>query len=439
MNILLCLKDDLLSDVLSLAIEGAFTVETKNASSESDAALLLKDGEKFDLLIVESDLADGPIFEATKTLEIPVIRISDPDGQLIPSDNPRVHLVVKPFELVGLIDLIRQTVKTKNESAEAFCKVSLFSLLASSEKFDFDLYIKLSEVKYVKLFAKNTIIEEEEQQKLLKKGVVYLYVRKEDFSIFLNEITSKLQKYFDKSKKKMPVSEAVDAISNAYEAILEGFSNAGATHQVQGLVKVTVDVALASIQKDPAIRDMLGTFSKRQTGFLSWHSTALCYVSCKLATLMDMDSQSVHFKLILASLLHDISIGNLEAFEMGGSNITRDNFMNDDEWNAFSRHPSEAAEIAKKMKDFPGDVDYIINQHHELPDGSGFPNQLNHTRINPISAVFIVAHDICQYLYVERSKFDLSSFLKKTKDKYNVGNFKKIRTMLEKLPPEQFF
>jgi response regulator RpfG family c-di-GMP phosphodiesterase len=67
----------------------------------------------------------------------------------------------------------------------------------------------------------------------------------------------------------------------------------------------------------------------------------------------------------------------------------------------------------------------IISQHHELPEGNGFPNALHHTRIAPLSALFIVAHDFL--FYFERTKnANLVTFAKEQEHRYTQGHFKKI-------------
>ena len=88
----------------------------------------------------------------------------------------------------------------------------------------------------------------------------------------------------------------------------------------------------------------------------------------------------------------------------------------------------------------PPDVDSIIAQHHERPDGSGFPRGLTHLRIGPLATVFIVAHDIVTYLFdndiaganVEKG-LDLDKFIEQKSKTYQMGTFKKVIAVVPKI------
>jgi response regulator RpfG family c-di-GMP phosphodiesterase len=146
---------------------------------------------------------------------------------------------------------------------------------------------------------------------------------------------------------------------------------------------------------------------------------------------MTWDSQNTHYKLALAGMLHDVALPNPDwaLFETEGDLSG----LSASELEEYRRHPLLAGEMASQLADFPGDVDYIIAQHHELPDGSGFPRGLNHTKISPLSSLFIVSHDICHRLYAEGEKFDFARFLDDFDRRYPLGYFRRIRTSLEAL------
>jgi hypothetical protein len=78
----------------------------------------------------------------------------------------------------------------------------------------------------------------------------------------------------------------------------------------------------------------------------------------------------------------------------------------------------------------PLDVDIIIHQHHERPDGKGFPAKLNYMKINPLSAVFILAHEIMNFHKDHPAKATESGgvkdFIKSLSIEYNKGYFKSL-------------
>ena len=106
---------------------------------------------------------------------------------------------------------------------------------------------------------------------------------------------------------------------------------------------------------------------------------------------------------------------------------------NSDTIKLIKEHPKNASDIVSMFSDIPPDVDMIVMNHHERPDGKGFPLNLNHTRISPISSLFIVAHELVDFIYENEGKDKISDFLKKNEDQYSQGYFKKVFQVLKDL------
>ena len=81
-------------------------------------------------------------------------------------------------------------------------------------------------------------------------------------------------------------------------------------------------------------------------------------------------------------------------------------------------------------------MDTIVLQHHELPDGSGFPRGLYHHQISPLACVFIVAQDLLDFYLANAAsahpKADVfQAFLAERETRYSSGTFKKILDSLK--------
>jgi HD-GYP domain-containing protein (c-di-GMP phosphodiesterase class II) len=99
---------------------------------------------------------------------------------------------------------------------------------------------------------------------------------------------------------------------------------------------------------------------------------------------------------------------------------------------AFRNHPQNAADIARRFSEVPPDVDTIIAQHHERPDGTGFPRRLSGNYIAPLASIFIVAHDLARYSRLRpNEKIDVKEFIKQGALKYKSSQFKKVLAVLE--------
>lgn len=133
-------------------------------------------------------------------------------------------------------------------------------------------------------------------------------------------------------------------------------------------------------------------------------------------------------KLVMASLMHDLS-------------LEEDTYTDIKEWNKQAKnlqerspeivryrlHPLHASQTAQTLDVLPPDVDQIILQHHESPDGSGFPRGLTANRIHFLAAVFIIAEDLVHFLDDgDALETSLKDFLTWGQEHYQSGNFRKI-------------
>jgi HD-GYP domain-containing protein (c-di-GMP phosphodiesterase class II) len=184
---------------------------------------------------------------------------------------------------------------------------------------------------------------------------------------------------------------------------------------------------------DPRLYELIKSLTDFESSYLSWHSVSLCYISCRLSSLMTWDSPNTHYKLSLAAFLHDLAVKTPPLERVTTLEQLADAVATEAEKNAFREHPHEAASLARQMKDFPGDVDHIIAQHHELPNGGGFPLGINHTKISPLAAVFVVAHFVTEELFEVREAFSLKECVGRLEQIYTQGYFRRVITALKEL------
>ena len=76
----------------------------------------------------------------------------------------------------------------------------------------------------------------------------------------------------------------------------------------------------------------------------------------------------------------------------------------------------------------------MVEQHHERPDGTGFPKKLRHTTITLLSAIQIVAEDFIENLIATNFDHRLhDEILRKFLNRYYQGNFRKAAMSLCKM------
>lgn len=164
------------------------------------------------------------------------------------------------------------------------------------------------------------------------------------------------------------------------------------------------------------------------------HIRLLAKISCGIAKMMGYDSKKVLEKLIYASFVHDVAyyanpkmslIKDMKHFEDVKAEL------NTKEIELFKKAPKLAFDFAFYDKYAPKGVENILIQSKELPDGSGYPNHLDADKIHPLSAIFIVAHDLTDYIF-ERKTWNYYDYILRYGRKFNGGVFDEIFLELEK-------
>jgi HD-GYP domain-containing protein (c-di-GMP phosphodiesterase class II) len=438
MKTLLIGDQELILDVLSLALEGSLDADITVVSGVDEAMKVINTGDRpLDLLVYDVTGGSGKQISQLLTTKIPVFALVANDSKF-PQDfetEKNLHFVYKPVHLVSLIDAVKGVLPKlfSKDKGQNFCKIKLETLLLSGNMFAFDVYIKISDEKFTKILSQGDRFNISDYAHYSVKKLKYLYLRQTDFVVFMNKFAEELQSIMADASKPFNIETAIDISMSVHEMIHDAIPELGFTPELQQIAKVSIDLAVNSIKKNPKISELLAPFMEDKSSYIHWHSTALCYIACLLSSKMTWDSDNTHFKLALASILHDITLKDHDTATILSPAELKKRIVDPAEQSAYLQHPITAASLARDMKDFPGDVDHILAQHHEMPDGSGFPLKINHTKISPLSALFIIAHHMTYELYQKKEKFVLSEYLTLAAPIFNKGYFKKIMTKLMQL------
>ena len=107
--------------------------------------------------------------------------------------------------------------------------------------------------------------------------------------------------------------------------------------------------------------------------------------------------------------------------------------LTEEDQKIFLSHPKDAGNLIKRyFTTAPPDTDALAYQHHEAPDGSGFPQGMRAEKISPLSALFIVANDFSFY-FLKDDEPTMDDFLLKCHSRYDFVNFRKVVKALERV------
>lgn len=231
-------------------------------------------------------------------------------------------------------------------------------------------------------------------------------------------------------------------IIDSFVRSVEGFKQSpigflGADFEFQNTLHLQIDSTLKHLKSKNDLFYSLGQATdsariSKEDDYFSRHIKTLARISCGLAKALDMDTKRVIEKLIYASFVHDIAfysnqklalIKDIEHFETCKHELTSE------EQDLFRNAPKYSFDYAFYDKFAPNGVEKILIESRELPDGSGYPNKIDFEKMNPLSAIFIVAHDLTDHIF-ERKNWNYQQYLTVYRKKFKGGIFDDIAKSL---------
>lgn len=271
-----------------------------------------------------------------------------------------------------------------------FINIDLFFVRKFKKGIPFDIYIKRSERHYTKIFRKGELVDEERVLHYQEKGVKYFYVDSEGYKTYLKALDVVSERIFrdlDSAKpdelthmlRELVIATAID-LANTMQIDQEQLSNCG------NVVKGCVDV----LNKDPkSFIRVLSLLSHHPHAVK--HSVMTSIFSILLARNLEIENQKLLQIIGLGAFLHDVGIALLDYDPEMVTDLTPA------QWKEMKAHP----ELGKRKVDhleIPPEVLTIILQHHEQPNGAGYPNNLKINQIYFPARIVAVADTFCALL-----------------------------------------
>lgn len=445
LNVLVVDDEAEVRDLLTLVIEGGLEhISVTQAKSAEEAVELLKSSHRFACIISDFEMgSSGGIsiynFLKSENVSTPLIFYSNfPEEHIIHSlDGHPAAVIPKSNGTRPLKEKVRDLCRDQFYQApenELYCKFRPSQLLKIGI-LPSDTFIKLSENKYVRVFHRGDSFDSEDLERFTGKKLTYLYVSKDDFFEIIKKMEEDLHKInqlvseFQEDMIEIPVS--------AHSLIREFYQKFGIDQKIQKVVRESIELTLKSIRTSPKLKDLFKKIKQNEKEYLSYHSILLAHISCMLATKMEWTSNTTTNKLTMAAFLHDIclddlGIDDITHLEEELRNKSADIFHYP-KLLKYSQHPQQAADLFDKIEEPIPDVSTILAQHHELPDGTGFPHKLNALTIFPLAAILIVAHGIVDEYFKSGKEIDLGTYINNLPPSYSKGNFRAVTRALTDL------
>ena len=279
-----------------------------------------------------------------------------------------------------------QTQETNKLESDNFVLFPIVQMLKHPNFFkEISTYIKASD-KYIKLnYAEDSF--EGILSSLLSKGGTHVYLTSDDLSDLLNSYQVKMLESdvnFDEEVfRDLHIKENETALMLAQALI----RNSGLSPEVKSMIEGSNRNIQLILEKSPTIKSLLDKF-KQNCSEEFFKITFTNYICSMMLNHFPWKTSLILDKVMLASTLCDLCLdasdmANLKTYEDGRGPLT-ENVRN---------HPLNVIDMIKADSSLISmETVTIIKQHHERSNGKGFPFGLDHSRINQLSTIFMVAH-----------------------------------------------
>jgi hypothetical protein len=271
-------------------------------------------------------------------------------------------------------------------SAIPLCTLVHFEILP------FDLYLKLSDSRYVKRIPAYEKVDIELTESLKAKGITDLFCEKKnnrEFSMMLiNNMINKMEKNYPSQIDK---SESHDEVLSTTREIIQ---HLGLSSRVVEVCESAIETMCLDVLAEPNVFSghLLNLKNNKNLSFQYKLISLTNYIGTQLITDMDMPKKDEQIKkLIFASFFCDISLKNPGFIYHRKSEDTSGISMKEE--NEVNFHALNASELVATYKHTPKEVSLIIRQHHGSFSGIGFPVTKS-AELLPLSKILLISQDL---------------------------------------------
>jgi putative nucleotidyltransferase with HDIG domain len=175
--------------------------------------------------------------------------------------------------------------------------------------------------------------------------------------------------------------------------------------------------------------------SKSEFEDIYFHSLNVSVIAMMIGKAKGFEPDRIK-QLAFSALFHDIG-----KIKVPTAIVRKRTPLTEPEKNYLKQHTRYGVDIANGIKDFPEYAKLVIAQHHEMLDGSGYPNSLKGDQIDELAQIVSVANafdGMCHASVPSEQKIPhaaLSHLYKNCKHLYNVENLSILVKFMGVYPP----
>lgn len=399
--------------------------------------------QRYSLIIADYKLdtvngADLFKFVSSQMLGIPFIILSgldcsdDPKFKDFFNSHVRNAFLVKPIDIENFEERIKWCLQSEKNLLKIYQKQASNNdekIAVNSAIFlklniiPFNVFLKLNDGKFVKIINKAEIFESSLIKKLLGKGVVNFYVNRSELTLYSHSVNNSLNMIIKTKKKNMDEIQKSQLAYRSLEIIKNNLLQCGFSKTLLQTSDEIINIQIELIENNPDMQIFLKKFQSFNKSN-SEQTRLVCYILVTILKDLQWDSESTVHRMCLAGILHDITLP--DNFIKKNAFKVNLNELSEEEQNIYLRHPEEASHLAKNFEMMTGGIEQYILEHHELPDGKGFPRKLNFNQVHPLSAVLHISDYVAHLFWdLDFNQEEILEHLKEQRPYYARGFYRK--------------
>lgn len=255
-----------------------------------------------------------------------------------------------------------------------------------------DLYIKMPTGRMVKVAHGNRPIDIARMERMIERGQMeFLYVHKDDFSNLVSDIVSGTDKL--KESQDIPPDIKLAKFFNISETVFAELIRLPLSDDsLNRAIKVSSEIA-TNLRMKPDFSKAVQVLTSLDDDFTK-HSLSTVIVTSMLLNAMDWNSEKVVNSLTNAAFFHDIGFRELPTHLFYKQRID----MDAEEIRLYESHPTRGVQILSSLSFISAETLQAVSEHHEISNGTGFPNGFRLERIYPLARLLsfsnLFAHDL---------------------------------------------
>lgn len=269
--------------------------------------------------------------------------------------------------------------------------ISLNILKRFNRALNFDVYIQRSEKSYTKIFKKGDVIDWERVALYEDKGITHFYLSVKDYEVY-GQFVERLGEQLVDNSNKFESSEAIELLRDlaqftVHEMIENMKIDERSVYNASNVVSGCIDI----LSKDPkGVLNIMSMLSNQP--YIMKHSVMVSIFAALLAKANGITSDT-NLKIVgLGAFLHDVGVSQLTFDPEDSDQLTPE------QRKEMNRHPEIGRQLLDRVKGIRSEVLQIVMQHHEQPNGNGYPNGIRDNDIYHPAKIVSIADTFCSLI-----------------------------------------